>query len=68
MKQNKGLQNKRKPEYTAEIFSIVMREKNKHPDLRMMQILGNVYGNIDPYYIEDSELLEMLEKNYEIHN
>ena len=62
---NKGLQNKRHPEYTAEIFSIVMREKNKHPELRLMQILGNVYGNIDPYYVEDLDLLSLMEKNYE---
>ena len=42
-----------------------MREKNKHPELRLMQILGNVYGNIDPYYVEDLDLLSLMEKNYE---
>ena len=34
----------------------------QHPDYRLTQLLGNVYGPIDPYYIEDDVLMERLKE------
>jgi len=36
----------------------------EHPDYRLTQLLGNVYGSIDPYYIEDDVLMTGLQKTY----
>ena len=36
----------------------------EHPDYRLMQLLGNVYGARDPYYIEDEDILSKLERMY----
>lgn len=34
----------------------------RNPDWRLMQLLGNLYGPIDPYYIEDDVLMERLKE------
>jgi hypothetical protein len=39
-----------------------------HPDLRFMQLLGNVFDRIRPgvsYYVEDYAMIEVLEEYYE---
>lgn len=53
-----------KDENFAEIMQIMIRVHGKHPDLRFMQILGNVYGVNDPYQMTDEQLLEQLEQFY----
>lgn len=53
-----------KDETVAEIMQVIIKVHGKHPELRFMQILGNVYGAIDPYYIEDNYLLEELNNFY----
>ena len=37
----------------------------RNPDLRLMQLLGNVTGAGDPYYVEDDVLLEGLKRVYQ---
>jgi uncharacterized protein YihD (DUF1040 family) len=34
-----------------------------HPDLRLMQLLGNVYRQ-DPYYVEDYDAIKTVEEFY----
>jgi hypothetical protein len=37
-----------------------------NPDLRFMQLLGNVFDRRgDPYYVEDYAMIEVLEEYYE---
>jgi len=38
----------------------------KHPQLRLSQLIGNVYPNgiRDPYYINDKDFIEEIEKFY----
>jgi len=42
---------------------------NKHPDMRLAQLLWNIYPctdytRIDPYYMEDEEFMSNIEKYY----
>jgi hypothetical protein len=36
-----------------------------NPGLRFMQLLGNVFHRGDPYYVEDYQMIEVLEEYYE---
>ena len=64
-KTDRILSIRRDPRILTDVCQILMVVKHKNPELRIMQILGNVYGNIDPYYIEDDDLLVMLQDKYD---
>jgi len=53
-----------KDENFAEIIQVMIKVRGKHPELRFMQLLGNVLGVNDPYYLEDEDLLDELKKFY----
>ena len=54
----------RDPKRIEEVLSVIKNIWYANPDLRLMQLLGNVVpGERDNYYLEDDKLLEML-KNY----
>jgi hypothetical protein len=48
----------------AEIMQIMIKVHHKHPELRFMQIIGNVLGINDPYYTTNEQLLELLHQFY----
>jgi len=50
-------------DHLLSIVQILIRRKHSNPELRIMQILGNAYGNIDPYYLEDDDVLHLLEES-----
>lgn len=58
------MKNRIKSETIAEIMQVIIKVHGKFPDLRFMQILGNVYGVNDPYAMTDEQLLEQLTKFY----
>lgn len=53
-------------ENIAEIMQIIIKVNNKHPELRFMQILENIAGVNDLYYMTDEQLLDELTKFYGI--
>lgn len=38
----------------------------EHPDLRLCQLLGNAIHDIDPYYLEDDQLEDLLKETYNV--
>lgn len=54
----------RDPSRIPKTLERLMKVWEKSPDLRLMQLIINVTG-IDPYYVEDEKLIEMIEKFYE---
>ena len=51
-------------ENIAEIMQVIIKVHHAHPELRFMQILGNVFGLSDPYNMTDEQLLTELIKFY----
>lgn len=37
----------------------------ENPDLRLMQLLLNATTKIDPYYLEDEDLMTLLRRTYD---
>jgi uncharacterized protein YihD (DUF1040 family) len=54
----------RDPNRIPEILSMMSRVWYKNPDLRLCQLIINVTGIQDPYYVEDEEFLKKLKKVY----
>ena len=50
--------SKRIPAFCAKL----MIAWHKCPDMRFGQLMVNVFGEKDPFYIEDDEAIEMIEK------
>lgn len=48
----------RNPERIDKVLAAIGEVWHKHPDLRLGQLIMNVYG--DPYYVEDNELISGL--------
>jgi|TARA_R100000501_G_C2537251_1_gene57613 uncharacterized protein YihD (DUF1040 family) len=63
---------KRQPSELAVILNVVQRYWEKHPDLRLAQIICNAQGQVfdesDPYlyYMDDDELVDALKEMGEI--
>ena len=48
-----------------EVLDLIKNIWDKNPDLRLMQLLGNLFEHgYDPYYIEDDELIKKLKERY----
>ena len=47
-----------------EIISRLGDTWKKNPEIRLMQLISNVFRS-DPYYIEDYEAMDLLEEFYE---
>ena len=54
----------RDPERIPVILERLRKVWEKYPDLRLGQLIINVFG--DAYYIEDEKLVEALESYYKI--
>ena len=56
----------RDPKRIPEILGLISEIWNKYPDLRLCQLLENVkpQNYNDMYYIEDSDLIALLELHY----
>ena len=52
----------RDPDRIPLVLAALERYWTKHPDLRLGQIVSNVSGKYDPFYLEDANLLTALEK------
>lgn len=46
-----------------EVIARLLALWKQHPQLRLMQLLGNVFRR-DPYYVEDFDAVEILEQAY----
>lgn len=53
----------RDPKRIDEVLYQLREIWQRNPDLRLMQLLGNVFGG-DPYYVEDGDLQGRLERVY----
>lgn len=58
------MKRQNKSEDFAEIMQIMIKVHGKFPELRFMQILGNVFGVNDPYQMTNEQLLEQLDQFY----
>ena len=54
----------RNPKRISELLVLIEKLWIKHPDLRLMQLLGNCLPPGDNYYTEDDELLDNLKFTY----
>lgn len=56
----------RDPKRIPEVLGLISEIWNKYPDLRLCQLLENVkpQNYNDMYYIEDSDLITLLELHY----
>jgi len=52
------------PDRIDEILKLISKIWHKHPNLRLCQIIGNLFIDKDLYYIEDDVLQDRLEKKY----
>ena len=52
----------RDPDRIPLVLAALERYWTKHPDLRLGQIVSNVSGKYDPFYLDDTDLLTALEK------
>jgi hypothetical protein len=69
-----------KPLWELRLGRQIVRDKNKipviidlltkiwiqNPDMRLCQLIGNVFHGIDPYYIEDDKLEDLLRERYNV--
>ena len=55
----------RNPDRIDIVLDVIREIWKKYPDLRLTQLIGNCFPNIDAYYKEDDELLDKLNKVYE---
>ena len=51
----------RDPNRIDEVLETLSAYWKKHPDLRLGQIIVNVTGKSDPFYVEDETLLTKLQ-------
>lgn len=50
-----------------EVLDLIKSIWEKDPDLRLMQLLGNLFRyDFDPYYVEDDELVKKLKETYKV--
>lgn len=54
----------RDPKRIDRILDQIREVWKKHPDLRLMQLLGNCFQGIDNYYTEDDEVESLLRSTY----
>ena len=59
----------RRPERIPKILERLKKVWEKNPDMRLAQLIGNVFpcsasDYIDPYYIEDEEFTRRIEEFY----
>jgi hypothetical protein len=57
----------RNPERIPAIMVRLQALWQKYPDLRLAQLIGNIYhipSGADPYHVEDEEFISALEKGY----
>lgn len=54
----------RDPKRIKRMLKLIEEIWTDNPDLRLCQLLGNAFGAIDPYNIEDEELEKMLKWTY----
>lgn len=54
----------RDPERIDRILKMIEKIWKKHPDLRLMQLLGNCYSPGDNYFKEDKALEKNLKRVY----
>jgi hypothetical protein len=52
-------------EEKAEVLQRLLKLWQENPDLRLGQLIGNFYGDLDLYNAEDFSLLDGLESFYE---
>lgn len=50
----------RNPDRIVPLLQTVQKVWEKHPDLRLMQLLGNCLGPGDHYHQDDTDLMERL--------
>jgi hypothetical protein len=55
----------KKREDFAECLQWMIKYHGKHPEIRLMQLLVNVLGANDPYYVTDEQLSDLLKDEYE---
>jgi uncharacterized protein YihD (DUF1040 family) len=55
----------RDPKRIPAILARLQAVWEQYPDLRLMQLIGNVLPD-DPYYVEDGEALRRLEEFYKV--
>jgi len=53
----------RDPKRIPKILKRLQKVWNKNPDLRLAQLLGNVWRG-DPYYVEDEKFITEIEELY----
>jgi len=51
----------RDPRRIQAVLNTLEHYWRRYPDLRLGQIVGNLAQGVDPYYIEDDELLKRLD-------
>ena len=56
----------RNPKRIEGVLKVLGKVWKENPDLRLMQLLGNLWDyNYDPYYLPDEKLVQMLSSVYE---
>lgn len=56
----------RDPKRIEELLKLIKKIWKNYPDLRLCQLIGNVYGPEDLYHKEDDDLKKRLEEYYDI--
>jgi len=54
----------RDPDRIDEILELISKVWHKNPDLRLCQLIGNIFIEKDLYYVEDDRLQEALIEYY----
>jgi uncharacterized protein YihD (DUF1040 family) len=54
----------RDPKRITEMLELIRRIWVANPDMRLMQLIGNLYDSQAEYYIEDENLKKALERVY----
>ena len=57
--------NMRNPNRIKKVLSLIEAIWTTNPDLRLMQLLGNVLPRSDNYYMEDDIFFEYLKQGYD---
>jgi hypothetical protein len=55
----------RDPNRIYEIVDLLALTWERHPDWRFGQLVANLLGSGDPFFVEDDELLKILKDYYE---
>ena len=54
----------RNPKRITEILDRLQKVWEKYPDLRLGQLINNIYWNFDIYHIEDEQFINAIEGFY----